>query len=71
MAQIEVNGENYNKCVVITSEIKRLLKNIIDDTAMFSTSSHILKHEDYVTLKNMGTRIVPYLIYCILQYGSD
>lgn len=71
MKKVEVSSENYQRCNEITSEINDLLKELKNDTAMFSTSNHIFRHANFSKLTDMGVRIVPYLIHIILEYGSD
>jgi hypothetical protein len=71
MKKVEISGENYEKQQVISSEIRRLLLEIQDDTGMFSTHNHIYEHENFPKLVAMGDRIIPYLFHIVMHYGGS
>jgi hypothetical protein len=69
MQKVEVNQQNYQRCCAITCEIDYCLKKIGKDTGMMSTPQSMLEHPHYKLLKEMGTRIIPYLFHVAMEKG--
>ena len=68
----EVNRENYEKCIKITSEIDKLFIEIHRDTAFSSNHGDILQHPNFEILKEKyGKKITAYIFHCIIQEGAN
>jgi hypothetical protein len=69
MSKPEVNAENYRKFRVIADEINKKLSQISHDTGGYSTHVHTIRHKDFVSLVDMGEKIVPYVFYLGTEKG--
>ena len=67
---MEVSAENFEKQLAITNEINRLIKEVEDETGLYSFTNPILKHPSFLKLVEMGDKIVNYLFYIMFEYGS-
>jgi hypothetical protein len=68
--KVETSPENFQKQLAITNEINRLLKEVEDETGLYSFPNPILKHPSFLALVQMGDKIVNYLFYIMFEYGS-
>lgn len=68
---MEVNNENYLKCLKMTNFIDELILEIRQDTGMFSTHNHIFEHQSFKLLVNMGDELIPYLFHVVTHHGGS
>lgn len=67
---VEVSGENFQKYLVKTNEIRQLLVQIEEETGGMSTHVHKLRHPDFKKLVDMGEVIIPYIFHLITHEGA-
>lgn len=71
MAKVEVSAENFQKQLEITNQINRHLNLIKEETGLYSFPNYKLKHPSFLSLVEMGDKIVNYLFHLMFEYGSN